>query len=88
MKEYLMNHGESTVIETVNAAKPNFKKEELLNAMKYRYATKKFSEKTIPPEDFEVLLETARLAPTSFGLETWKILVIQDKTLREDRMGH
>ena len=83
-----MNHGESTVIETVNAAKPNFKKEELLNAMKYRYATKKFSEKTIPPEDFEVLLETARLAPTSFGLETWKILVIQDKTLREDRMGH
>lgn len=76
-----MNHGESTVIETVNAAKPNFKKEELLNAMKYRYATKRFSEKTIPPEDFEVLLETARLAPTSFGLETWKILVIQDKTL-------
>ena len=53
MKEYLMNHGESTVIETVNAAKPNFKKEELLNAMKYRYATKRFSEKTIPPEDFE-----------------------------------
>lgn len=79
-----MNHGESTVIETVNAAKPNFKKEELLNAMKYRYATKRFSEKTIPPEDFEVLLETARLAPTSFGLETWKILVIQDKTLREE----
>lgn len=84
MKEYLMNHGESTVIETVNAAKPNFKKEELLNAMKYRYATKRFSEKTIPPEDFEVLLETARLAPTSFGLETWKILVIQDKMLREE----
>ena len=47
-----MNHGESTVIETVNAAKPNFKKEKLLNAMKYRYATKRFSEKTIPPEDF------------------------------------
>ena len=79
-----MNHGESTVIETVNAAKPNFKKEKLLNAMKYRYATKRFSEKTIRPEDFEVLLETARLAPTSFGLETWKILVIQDKTLREE----
>lgn len=45
MKEYLMNHGESTVIETVNAAKPNFKKEELLNAMKYRYATKKIQRK-------------------------------------------
>lgn len=50
-----MDQKESAVIETVNAAKPNFKKEELLNAMKYRYATKRFSEKTIPPEDFEVL---------------------------------
>ena len=47
MKEYLMNHGESTVIETVNAAKPNFKKEKLLNAMKYRYATKLFRRKTL-----------------------------------------
>lgn len=45
MKEYLMNHGESTVIETVNAAKPNFKKEKLLNAMKYRYATKDSAKK-------------------------------------------
>lgn len=45
MKEYLMDQKESAVIETVNAAKPNFKKEELLNAMKYRYATKRFSKK-------------------------------------------
>lgn len=42
------------------------------------------AKKLFPPEDFEVLWETARLAPTSFGLETWKILVIQDKTLHEE----
>ena len=45
-----MDQKESAVIETVNAAKPNFKKEELLNAMKYRYATKRFSEKTLREE--------------------------------------
>lgn len=39
-KEIIMDQKESAIIETVNAAKPNFKKEELLNAMKYRYATK------------------------------------------------
>lgn len=44
-KEIIMDQKESAVIETVNAAKPNFKKEELLNAMKYRYATKKIQRK-------------------------------------------
>lgn len=44
-KEIIMDQKESAIIETVNAAKPNFKKEELLNAMKYRYATKKIQRK-------------------------------------------
>lgn len=44
-KEIIMDQKESAVIETVNAAKPNFKKEELLNAMKYRYATKNSAKK-------------------------------------------
>ena len=61
MKEYLMNHGESTVIETVNAAKPNFKKEKLLNAMKYRYATKKIQRKKLfRRKTLKCILETAQ----------------------------
>ena len=79
-----MNHGESTVIETVNAAKPNFKKEKLLNAMKYRYATKRFSEKLFGRKTLKCFWKRPVWSPTSFGLETWKILVIQDKTLREE----
>lgn len=80
----MMAQIETNLIKTVDAVKPNFKKEELLNAMKYRYATKQFSKEIIPEEDFEALLDAARLAPTSFGLEPWKILVIQDKALREE----
>lgn len=76
-------------IATATTAKPETKKEDLLQALKYRYATKKFADsQVIPAEDFDTILEAARLAPTSFGLETWKILVIQDKDLRQALKEH
>ena len=57
----------------------------LLEQAKWRYATKKFDpEKIISDEDFETLLEAARLSPTSFGMEPWKILVIQNRKIREE----
>lgn len=60
-----------TSIETVNTPKPDFEFATLLQALKYRYATKKFDgTKAIPTEQFDNILEAARLAPTSFGLET------------------
>lgn len=45
MKEYLMNHGESTVIETVNAAKPNFKKEKTAERYEVPLCDKKIQRK-------------------------------------------
>ena len=33
--------------------------------------------------DFQFILETARLSPSSFGLEPWKFLVVQNPDLRE-----
>lgn len=71
-------------IETVDVTRPHFKKEDLLQAMMYRYATKKFDpDKKIPAEDFQAILDAARLSPTSFGFEPFKLLVIQNKNLRE-----
>ena len=57
---------------------------EIIEALNWRYATKKFdSEKKIPQKDFDELLESLRLAPSSFGLEPWKFIVVEDKDLRE-----
>ena len=68
-------NNESITIPTKDTPKPHNDKKVLLEAMKYRYATKKFDpEKIISDEDFETLLEAARLSPTSFGMEPWKIL--------------
>ena len=39
--------------------------------------------KKIGEEDFNAILECARLSPSSVGSEPWKLLVIQNKALRE-----
>ncbi|WP_419880623.1 NAD(P)H-dependent oxidoreductase [Peribacillus sp. B-H-3] len=59
------------------------KKEQILGAMNFRHATKKFdSEKIISKDDFNFILECGRLSPSSVGYEPWKFLVIQNPELR------
>ncbi len=60
------------------------KKEEFLKAMDFRHACKIFDEtKKIPPEELNYILEVARKSPSSFGMEPWKFLVIQNQELKE-----
>lgn len=59
-------------------------KQDILNAFQFRHACKEFdSNKVIPKEEFDFILETARLSPSSFGFEPWHFVVVQDKKLRE-----
>ena len=61
-----------------------FNKERILDAIKYRRATRKYDgSKKISDEDINFILEVARLSPSSVGSEPWKFLVIQSKALRE-----
>ncbi|WP_240675795.1 NAD(P)H-dependent oxidoreductase [Ammoniphilus sp. CFH 90114] len=63
-------------------------KENILDAFRFRHATKEFDPtKTIAEEDFRVILEAARLSPSSCGYEPWKFLVIQNRELREKLRG-
>ncbi|WP_108651438.1 NAD(P)H-dependent oxidoreductase [Dongshaea marina] len=64
-------------------------KQQVLEALKFRHACKAFDpERVICDEDFEYILEAARLSPSSFGLEPWKFLVIQNRSLRERLAEH
>ncbi len=57
---------------------------QLLSSLNFRYATKRFDpSKKIPADLWAVLEEALRLAPSSFGLQPWKFLVIGDPALRE-----
>ncbi len=52
----------------------------ILDALQFRHACKQFDpDKKITPEQLNTILECARLSPTSFGMEAWKFLVIEDR---------
>jgi hypothetical protein len=58
-------------------------KEEILEVHRFRHATKEFDpSKTISDDDFEFILETARLSPSSFSTEPWRFVVVQNEQLR------
>ncbi len=60
------------------------KNEIILNAFRFRHACKKFdSAKIVSEKDFNTILEAARLSPTSFGFEPWKMIVVQDAELKK-----
>jgi len=54
----------------------------LLNDLQWRYATKKMNGEIVPQEKLDYILEAARLAPTSSGLQPFEILVISNKELQ------
>jgi nitroreductase/dihydropteridine reductase len=51
----------------------------LLDKLKWRYATKKFdTTKKIPADKLEYVLDAVQLAPSSAGLQHFRVLVIED----------
>ncbi|GAA4719577.1 NAD(P)H-dependent oxidoreductase [Brevibacillus fulvus] len=59
-------------------------KQQVLEAFRFRHATKEFDpDRKVSDEDFQYILEAARLSPSSVGLEPWKFLIIQNHDLRE-----
>ena len=57
---------------------------ELLENLKWRYATKKFDfGKKVNDEDLEKLQEAIQLAVSSYGLQLYKVLIISEDKLKE-----
>ena len=55
----------------------------LLEDLKWRYATKKYDPtKKVAQEDVDKILEAARLAPTSSGMQQFRVIVITDQELK------
>ena len=60
----------------------------LLSALRWRYATKQFDPtKKIDDATWAVLEEVLVLAPSSFGLQPWKFLVITDQAVKDSLVG-
>lgn len=58
--------------------------QELLTQLRWRYATKRFdAQKTIAADTWSALEQALLLAPSSFGLQPWKFVVVTTPALRQ-----
>jgi nitroreductase len=56
---------------------------ELIDKLNWRYAAKAMSGETVSQAKIDNIIEAARLAPTSSGLQPFEIIVITNKDLKE-----
>jgi nitroreductase / dihydropteridine reductase len=56
---------------------------ELLNKLNWRYAAKAMNGEKVSEDKITRILEAARLAPTSSGLQPFEIIVVKNKAIKE-----
>lgn len=60
-------------------------RESILEQLNWRYAAKRYDpEKRISPEDWAVLRDSVTLAPSSYGLQPYKIIVVENEKIRRE----
>jgi len=63
--------------------------DQLLQALRWRYATKLFDPaRKIPADAWQTLEQSLVLTPTSFGLQPYRFLVINDPAKRSELVAH
>jgi nitroreductase len=57
---------------------------QILEQLNWRYAVKAFDPaRKLSPDEWHALSESLRLSPSSYGLQPWKFLVVQNPALRK-----
>lgn len=54
----------------------------IIEALNWRYATKKMNGEAVPQDKVDQIIEAARLAPTSSGLQPFNVILITNPELR------
>lgn len=55
----------------------------LIDALNWRYATKKMNGQKVAPEKVEAILEATRLSASSMGLQPYTIVVVENEELKK-----
>lgn len=56
---------------------------ELIQSLNWRYAVKRMTGEKVPAEKIEQILEAARLSASSVGLQPYKVIVVENETLKK-----
>ena len=60
----------------------------IVEDLKWRYACKQFdSEKTVTNQDFDTVIKALILSASSYGIQPWEFVVVENKELREQMVG-
>jgi nitroreductase/dihydropteridine reductase len=59
----------------------------LLESLRWRYATKKMNGVKIPQYKLNRILEATKLAPSSYGLTPYQVIVVEDQELKQKLKG-
>lgn len=61
----------------------------IIEDLNWRYATKAFDpSKKVSKEDLDTLVEAFRLTASSFGLQPWKLVVVQNQEIKDSLVEH
>ena len=59
----------------------------IIEKLNWRYATKKMNGEKIPKEKLDRILEATKLAPSSYGLTPYQVVVVEDQELKQKLQG-
>jgi len=61
----------------------------IINSLEWRYATKKFDpDRKVSNQDIDTLKRAIQLAPSSYGFQLYKVLIITDQTIKKNLVKH
>lgn len=60
----------------------------LIEALEWRYAVKRMNGNKVPADKLNTIIDAARLAPSSFGLTPYSIIVVEDEETRKKLLPH
>ncbi|MFZ0598998.1 MAG: nitroreductase family protein, partial [Flavobacterium sp.] len=55
----------------------------LIDDLKWRYATKKFSSKEVSEDNLNKIIEAINLSASSIGMQTYRLFVIQNSEIKK-----
>ncbi|HUH52324.1 MAG TPA: nitroreductase family protein [Flavobacterium sp.] len=56
----------------------------LIDDLKWRYATKKFSDKRVSPKDLDKIIEAINLSASSIGIQPYRLFIIDKPSLKKE----
>lgn len=60
----------------------------LIKSLNWRYAVKQFNNKSVSHDQLAQLIEVVRLTPSSYGLQPYKLVVVETDKIREQLVEH